>query len=612
MRARHLSYHLSSLRNGRVTNFFRRNQTLMPTSLIEGESLLAVDVGATTTRAVLFDVVEGSYRFIAIGQSPTTGEAPYRDIGLGVREAIASIESITGRTFLTKERVLISPAQADGTGVDAFVATLSAGPAVRAVVVGLLADVSVESARRLAETTYCRIVETFNLSDRRRADQQIDDFLRARPEVVIVAGGTDGGASRSIRKMLETVGMACYVMPEEKRPIILFAGNQKLNEDVQALMKGLSPSLQFSPNVRPSLETEDLEPAARELASLVNTARRGQLRGVEELEAWTRGHLLPTSYAMGRMIRFLGQLTGAEGGVLGVDIGASATAIAAGFNGKLSLHTYPQFGLGENLGSLLQHTTVEDVMRWLSLDLSAASVRDYLYQKALYPSILPATPEEYAIAQAIARQNLHLSLRLARRDFPAEARSLRPDLTPVFDLIIASGGALADAPTLGQSLMLLLDSVQPVGVTHVMLDRNNILPLLGVSASQNNLLPVQVLESGAFQNLGTVVSVLGNASYGAAVLHAKLTAANKNETVVEVKAGGVDVLPLGLGESAQLAIQPVGRADAGFGPGRSQTISVTGGALGVVIDARGRPLNLPADPVRRRELMKKWSWTLGG
>lgn len=584
----------------------------MPTSLIEGESLLAVDVGATATRAVLFDVVEGNYRFVAIGQSPTTAEAPFRDIGLGVREAIANIQSVTGRTFLNKERVLISPSQADGTGVDAFVATISAGPAVRAVIVGLLSDVSVESARRLLETTYTRVVETFSLSDRRRADQQIDDLLRARPELVFVAGGTDGGASRSIRKMLETVGMACYVMPDEKRPIILFAGNQKLSNDVQTLMKGLSPALHFSPNIRPSLETEDLEPAARELASLITVARRGQLRGIEELESWTKGHILPTSYAMGRMIRFLGQLTGAEGGVLGVDIGASATTVAAGFNGKLSLHTYPQFGMGENLANLLQYTNVEEIERWLSLDVSAASIRDYIYQKALYPSILPATPEEYAIAQALARQNLNLSLRAARRDFPAEARSLRPDLSPVFDLIIASGGALADAPTLGQSLLLLLDAVQPVGVTHLMLDRNSILPLLGVSAEQNHILPVQVLESGAFQNLGTVVSTVGNASHGAALLRAKLTTANKNETVVEVKAGGIEVLPLGQGESGQLALQPVGRADAGFGPGRGQTISVTGGALGVVIDGRGRPLNLSTDPVRRRELTKKWLWTLGG
>jgi hypothetical protein len=41
-------------------------------------------------------------------------------------------------------------------------------------------------------------------------------------------------------------------------------------------------------------------------------------------------------------------------------------------------------------------------------------------------------------------------------------------------------------------------------------------------------------------------------------------------------------------------------------------MTVDGGTLGVVIDARGRPLQLPSDAVRRREFFKKWLWTLGG
>jgi hypothetical protein len=41
-------------------------------------------------------------------------------------------------------------------------------------------------------------------------------------------------------------------------------------------------------------------------------------------------------------------------------------------------------------------------------------------------------------------------------------------------------------------------------------------------------------------------------------------------------------------------------------------VRVVGGALGVVIDARGRPLRIPEDIGRRRDLFKKWLWTLGG
>jgi hypothetical protein len=181
----------------------------MPTSLVEGNSLLAVDVGATTTRAVLFDVVEGVYRFLAIGQAPSTAEAPFKNIGLGVRDAIESIQTVTGKTFLNAEHNLIVPAQPDGSGVDSFAATLSAGPAIRIAIVGLLSDVSMESARRLAETTYSRIVERLGLADLRRPEEQIDSLLRARPDLILLTGGTDGGAARSVQKMLDTVGLRC-------------------------------------------------------------------------------------------------------------------------------------------------------------------------------------------------------------------------------------------------------------------------------------------------------------------------------------------------------------------------------------------------------------------
>jgi hypothetical protein len=87
---------------------------------------------------------------------------------------------------------------------------------------------------------------------------------------------------------------------------------------------------------------------------------------------------------------------------------------------------------------------------------------------------------------------------------------------------------------------------------------------------------------------------------------------NGSEARVDLKYGSLESLPLLSGETGKLEIQCLHGADIGFGHGRGGTISVTGGALGVVFDGRGRPLNLPADAVRRRELIKKWNWTLGG
>jgi hypothetical protein len=584
----------------------------MPVSLLEDSSLLAVNVGASSTRAVLFDVVEGKYRFIASGQAPSTADAPYKDVSLGVHQAISSLQKVTGKTLLDQNNQLISPVQGDGSGVDSFAATLSAGPTLRAVVVGLLSDVSMQSAQKLAETAYLQVLETFGLNDTRKPDEQIDAVLRARPDVIILTGGTDGGASRSVQKIIESIGLACYLMPEEKRPAILFAGNKSLASSIKGSLGKLTPSLHFSPNVRPSLDTEDLAPASRELAQVFSDVRKRQMPGVDQLAAWTGGRVLPTAYAEGRIIRFLSQMNGASRGILGVDIGTTSAVVAAGFNGKLTLGVYPQFGLGDNLPGLLQYTTLEDIMRWLPLDISPGVVRDYLYQRSLYPGTIPATKEDHAIGHAISRQALFLALREARKNFPPEARHVKKDLMPLFEPILAGGGAVSDAPTPGQSLLLLLDAIQPVGITSIILDQNNLLPLLGAAAEANPLLPVQVLESGAFMSLGTVVSVISQASHGVPVLQARLTYEDGSEANVDVKFGGLEIIPLGMGQTARLSLRPLQRSDIGNGPGRTAAVQVAGGVMGVVFDARGRPLSLPEDPIRRRELFKKWLWSVGG
>src|SRR5512147_2091128 len=396
----------------------------MPASLVQNESVLAIDVGASSTRAVLFDVVEGQYRFVASGQAPSTAEAPFKDIGIGVREAILNLQKVTGTVLLgPHDNNLIAPSQPDGSGVDAVVATVSAGPAVKTVVVGLLSDVSLQSARRLAESTYSRIVDTLDLSDHRRPDQQMDSIVRSRPDLVVLAGGTDGGASRSIQKMLEAIGLACYLMPMEKRPMVLYAGNAKLANDVKDLLGGHVGKLELSPNVRPSLEMEDLDPGRFELAMLMMKLRQRQIKGVDELNLWTAGNLLPTAYARGRVIRFLSKLYESTRGLLCVNVGASATSVAAGFNGELVLGVYPQYGLGENLAGLLQQTEIDNIMRWLQLDISPSMLREYMFQKSLYPASIPATKDEQAISQAIARQALYLAVRTAQKDFPAHAHA---------------------------------------------------------------------------------------------------------------------------------------------------------------------------------------------
>ncbi len=583
----------------------------MTSSVISADTILAIDIGTINTRACLFDVVGSRYRFVASGSAPTTIAPPFSDIREGITRAINNLQNISGRLIIGSDGNMLIPSHPDGTGVDAVSATLSAGPEIKVVAVGLLEDVSAESAQNLALTTYATVSDIVSLNDRRQQDARIDAVLRARPDLIIVAGGINQGATHSVQKLLEAVGLACFLLPRNQRPQVLFAGNSSIREEIKETIAPIT-DLHIAPNIRPDIHTEQLTPAQVTLAKIFKKVRSQQMFGVSDLDQWANGRLLPTSTAFGRIVRFLSQIYDPNKGVLGVDIGASSTTIATAHKGKLGMRVFPQLGLGAKLENLSQLIPVDHIAYWVSEEISRASIRDYLYNKATHPASIPVTQEEMTIEQAISRQLMRVAVSQVIPSLPFEIMGPEGDLLPWFEPILASGSVLSHAPTPGQSLLMLLDGLQPTGITTVVLDQNDLMASLGVAAEANALMAVQVLESHAFLNLGTVIAPVGKARRGMPVLRVQATFEDNSETQIEVKFGSIEVIPLPSGQSAQLQLRPLHRFDVGMGgPGRGGRVRVVGGNLGITIDARGRPLQLPSDPELRRESMKRWLWTLG-
>jgi hypothetical protein len=580
------------------------------TSLVTSDSLLAIDIGTLKTRALLFDVIQGRYRFIAASAAATTVGAPFVDAGEGVRQALSNLATLTGRVFLGSGDNLITPTRPDGSGVDAFVLTMSAGSPLKIVVVGLLKEVSVESARRLAESTYANIAGTLSLNDRRHQENRIDTLLKLRPDLVVMAGGIEGGASLSIHKLLEAIGLASFLLPKAQRPQLLYAGNKAVQKVVEETLGGLIDIYQAA-NIRPTWEVEQLAPAKLQLTDIFRNIRVRQVRSIKELNSWARGRMLPTATGFERIIRFLSKIYDPSKGVLGVDIGASATTVAAAFQGTSFAGVYPQFSIGTHLSDLLRYSTLDEISQWLSVDMPNEAIRDYIYNKISHPGSLPTTPEELSIEHALARQVMRNSIRMLYRSFPKDVARSKPGTLPWFEPTVASGSVLTNAPSPGQSMMMLLDGLQPAGVTTILLDRNNLVASLGAAADVNPLLVVQVLGSNTMLNLGAVIAPVGSARHGAPVLQVQVVYQDGREAALEIKNGALEVIPLPMGEVAQLKLQPLHRFDIGMGPGRGGRLQVVGGSLGVVIDARGRPLGLNPEPGRRKDLHKKWLSTLG-
>jgi len=581
----------------------------MTTSQVEVESLLAIDIGSVHTRALLFDVADGRYHFVAAGQAPSTGGAPFMDISEGVRLAIERLHEITGRVLIGSDEGMILPSRPDGSGVDALVATTSAGPVLNLVAVGLLENVSLESAQRLVTSTYGRLAETVWMNDHRTMEAQVDAIIQARPDVIILAGGTEGGANRSVVKLVETVGLACYLIPQDHRPTVLYSGNQALEDKVKSSLEGIAP-VKSSPNIRPGFDIEDLGPAQEILAEVIEQVRTRNIKGIQSLGSLASGGIKLSANAFGRVVRFLSRINDSHKGVLGVDVGGTSTVIAAGYCGRLSLGVH-RLGIGESMPAVLDHTSVGEIMRWLPMHVPEGTVVDYIHHKMLHPGTLPVTVEDLAIEQSVARQVLRVALKKSQQGISSLTGTDGSGQPMQFEPILATGAVLSQPPTPGQSLMMLLDGIQPVGITTFVLDQYNLTAAMGAGAEVNTLLPVQVFESGAFLFLGTVVSPISEARYGTPILNVRLVREDTTETQVEVAQGSFHMIPLPRGQTGQLFLEPLSRTQLGLNR-PAKGVKITGGTLGAVIDARGRPLNLPDDDSRRREMIKKWIWTLGG
>jgi hypothetical protein len=483
---------------------------------------------------------------------------------------------------------------------------------LQVIAVGLLEDISLASVQRLVSTTYAQVVDTLGLNDRKRPEERLDLILSQRPDVIVIAGGTENGATNSVIRMVESVGLACSLMPQEQRPEILFAGNQALNEVVESKLGTLTKHY-FAPNVRPAIEIEQLSPAQTRMSEIFRSIRSTRIAGVSDLDEWSGMRLTPTSTAFGRIIQFLSKVYDPAKGVLGIDVGASATTIAAAFDGELSLGVFPEYGLGIGIPGLLENGSIEDIQRWIPLEVGEEYIRDYIFNKKIHPASLPVSTEDLAIEQALARQAIRRAIFAAEDGFPKKIGRSGIGMLPWFEPILATGSVLTKAPSAGQSLLTLLDAVQPTSITTIVLDQSNLAAALGAAAPINPCLSVQVLESSAFLSLATVITPISNTRPGTPILRLHVTYESGDETSFDIKQGTLEALPIPMGEAARLRLQPLHRSDVGMGGlGRGGSVRVVAGVLGVVIDARGRPIRLPRDPSRRQDLYKKWLWTLGG
>lgn len=582
----------------------------MTLSLVKSESLLAIDVGTVNTRVSLFDVVDARYRYLGSGVAPTTIYAPYNDIREGINQAIENLQTITGRVLLGDDAQIIISEQMDGSGVDLVAATVSAIAPLQVIVAGLLEDVSVESAVRLAHSIPSVIQKKFGLNDHLSAEERLNSIVQLRPDLILVAGGTEQGAESYVLKMLETIGLANFLLPDDQRPHILFIGNSKLHEKIRQIPI-IGQAVHFAPNIRPALDSEQMQPARVALADAFRNIQQNQLPGFSTLIEWTKGATIPASFGWERVVRLLSKVYDSHKGVLGVDLGVSGICLAAGFGGETQVAVFPEFGLDSRNPSQPDSTFINEIQKWLMFDISAAEIHNLIQTRKIYPASLPLTESELDFEYAYSTVALQNSVQQFLQCLRSITHTGEIDCLPVVEPIIASGSVLTNSSHLARDTMTLLNGLQPTYITTLILDQHHLIKVLGAAAAINPVLAIQAMDYGTLLNLASVIAPVGQAKAGTVILKAKINYEDGREQKLDIHYGQFVCLPLPMGQSMQMQLQPLHKFDIGMGgEGVGGKVRLNGSALGVIIDARGRPLRLPQDPEKRREIHKRWLFAL--
>ncbi|MEW5717051.1 MAG: glutamate mutase L [Chloroflexota bacterium] len=591
----------------------------MPDSSKTG-SLLVADIGSVTTKVGLVDSVNGEFRYVSAGIAATTATPPETDVLTGVRDAIRQIEARAERQLLTDDQQLIVPERSSAQGVDAFVAITSAPQPLRVAIVGLSRELSVASAVRAVNRTHAMVEATFALDEtggrwipltvppspdggQTTATTVLQDPLvlaaetlaRARPDVIVLVGGIDGGATTALYDLANLVAVIIGAREESARPIVIFAGNSAARAQIANRIAQLTP-LHSVDNVRPTVEQENLAPLQHELETLYDEKKVKWLPGLNGLTNWTSVPVVPSSLAFQNVVRYLARRFGLS--VLGADIGGGATTIVTARGDTTTRAMHASLGIGHHLRNLIEQVGVKQLMDWLPIELLPDEAQTGWLNQSLRPRALPATRQDAYLAQAAARVAL--------------ATAAREVSTDGLDLVVLTGGAFTSNSNLGALALLALDALQPRGVFSLALDPFGLAPAFGGLAYVNPEAAASVIERDGFTTLGTVIAPLSNNREGQIDARVQITPPSGGVINLEVQHGSLELVPLLPGQKALIEVRPTGGVELPHAKRGIFKAEVAGGALGLIIDARGRPIGLPSDPEKRRTKVQEWYWDVGG
>lgn len=428
--------------------------------------VLIAEIGSTTTLVTAFDDLGGAVRCCGQGQAATT--VLEGDVTRGLSAAVADLEKNIG----------------ESVQYDRMLATSSAAGGLKMCVHGLVYDMTVKAAEAAALGAGAVIRQT---TAGKLRNSELDETAAIRPNLILLAGGTDGGERETILYNAEQLAKSGLTAP------VIYAGNRQAAGEAEEILKRAGVPVFVTENVYPRLDALNIEPA-RKIIHRVFTEHIVKAPGMEHIREMVSGAILPTPGAVMESAMLLYETLG---DLAVIDIGGATTdvhSVAEGSEEVAKQLTSPEpfakrtvegdLGLYVNAGHLVDQIGAELLSRELGIDVDRV-MENY--------KPIPETPEQLVLTQRLCREaGVTAAVRHAGRLRYVYTPSGRRTVAEGKDLscvktVIGTGGGLTRLPGHEELLRQIADCngsglmLYPrPGAARLLFDRDYIMASMGV------------------------------------------------------------------------------------------------------------------------------------
>jgi len=270
----------------------------------------------------------------------------------------------------------------------------------------------------------------------------------------------------------------------------------------------------------------------------------------------------------------------------------AGVCIACAKEGSVNTAMFGYFHEGECIESISSLIPIDEILEWLPLSIDPHDAQLYFTNKAARPWTQPESNSELLLD--------HISTQFAIGK--ASQTIVEEDFRT--DLVVCTGSTFTNIGRPLQAAIIALNGLLSSGFSQFALDRSNTFAAQGALAAAG----YDIDPEDSLIHVATSLGVRGSDKIGKQALAVEIITASGERIARNVSFGSIDRITWPNSSAGKIKVWPASRLDIGAGRGQAVELKpkIHSGSGGFIVDARGRPLSFPKDPLKKKAAVLQW------